>query len=438
MALDPQHFQQWDRHHLAFTHARLRAIAPYGWGLTTLAVDEEALANGTVRLTRCSGVTPDGLVFSIPDTDPPPPPRAVAGHFAPTADRLGVYLAVPGERDGGANFLLPNATTRRETRFVVETATLIDETAGYDEREVEVARPNLMLKFDDEPLESYSTLQVAALARAPSGHYRLDETFVPPSLTIEASRALQAIVQRLLELLTTKSSRLSKRTRHLPRGQAALSAADVMSLSLQQTVNAFIPVLAHHRQSAQAHPEALYVTLAMLAGQLSALPGDADVHPRTLPPYDHDAPTACFAALHHMISLLLEPELEVNYVTIPLVRRDEVSLGDVDDPALFEQAAFYLIASGVASGTERAVAEQLRVAAPATMPGVLQGFVRALPLTWEPRPPTGAPARPELQYYRLERGGRFWDEMRSARSVAIYAPAHLNGLSIELIAVRDR
>ena len=45
MALDPHHFQQWDRYHLALLHARIRSVAPHAWGLTELQVDEEAIAN---------------------------------------------------------------------------------------------------------------------------------------------------------------------------------------------------------------------------------------------------------------------------------------------------------------------------------------------------------------------------------------------------------
>ena len=438
MALDPHHFQQWDRYHLALLNARIRSVAPNAWGLSELEIDEDAIANGTVRVVRCAGTTADGLLFSIPDTDPSPAERRIADLFPATAERLPVYLAVPAERVGGRNFLLPHSATQRETRFVVERIAITDETTGQDEREIEVARPNLMLRFGGESLETFSALRIAEVVRTPAGEFRLDDRFVPPCMSIGASRALQAVTRRILERLVTKSSAIWDRTRNLPRGQAALSAADVVSLWLQQTVNAFIPVLRHHEASGRVHPEALFETLSMLAGQLSALPNDVAPHPRALPGYDHESPAAAFAALDRAISRLLEGEIEANYTDIPLQRRDDLYVAELADGTLLDEATFYLIAGGVAPGGERSVPDQLRVAAPAAMPGVRSTFSRALPLGWEPRPPTGTPDGPDLQYFRLDKANQFWDDIRAERSLAIDVPPRLNGLSMRLIAIRQR
>ena len=438
MALDPHHFQQWDRYHLALLNARVRSVAPNAWGLTELQVDDEAVANGIFRLARCAGTTVDGLLFSIPDTDRPPPERRIADHFAPTAERLAVYLAAPAERPGARNFLLPHASSHREPRFVVESIAVADETTGQDEREIEVARPNLMIKFGSEPLEAYSTLKVAELLRTPAGEFRVDERFVPPCLSIGASHALQAITRRVLERLVTKSLTLWERTRHLPRGQAALSAADVVSLWLQQSVNAFIPVLRQYDAAGKAHPESLYGTLSMLAGQLSALPTGFELHPRTLPTYDHENPTAAFVTLDCAISRMLEGEIEANYTDIPLVRRDDLYVAQLTDGVLLDDAVFYLIAGGVPPGVERTMPDQLRVAAPAAMPGVRSTFSRALPIGWEPRPPTGTPNGPDVQYFRLDKANQFWDDIRAEGSLAIDVPPRLNGLTMRLIAIRQR
>jgi len=314
---------------------------------------------------------------------------------------------------------------------------MADETTGQAPRSIEVARPNLMLKLGTEALQGYSTIKIAQVMRKPTGEFALDERFVPPCLAFGASRSLKSLTRRVHEQLAAKSSSLWNRTRNLPRGQTALSAGDVVSLWLQQTTNAFIPVLSHYQTSGTQHPEALYTTLSMLAGQLSALPGHSE-HPRVLPDYDHESATACFAALDATIGRLLGgPALEVNYQPIPLVRRDDLDVGEIADPALLDEAVFFLIATGVTPGSERALPDQLRVAAPAAMPAIRNGFLRALPMEWEPRPPTGAPAGPELQYFRLGKDGHFWKQIQSDQAVAIHVPAHLKGLSMQLIAVRS-
>jgi type VI secretion system protein ImpJ len=201
-------------------------------------------------------------------------------------------------------------------------------------------------------------------------------------------------------------------------------------------VGGFIPLLRQYDLSQKAHPEALHQTLSMLAGQLSALP-TGELHPKSLPTYDHENATAAFAALDRVIARMLEGEIEANYTDIPLVRRDDLYVAQLADGTLLDEGIFYLIAGGVPQGAERTVPDQIRVAAPAAMPGVRSTFSRALPLGWEPRPPTGTPNGPDLQYFRLDKANQFWDDIRTEGWLAIDVPPRLGGLSMRLIAVRQ-
>jgi predicted component of type VI protein secretion system len=82
------------------------------------------------------------------------------------------------------------------------------------------------------------------------------------------------------------------------------------------------------------------------------------------------------------------------------------------------------------------MSEQLRVAAPGAIRALIDGFLRALPIEWERKPPAGAPAGEHLHYFRLTRDGRLWPDIRASRAVAVHVPAHLGGVSLQLIAVR--
>ena len=135
---------------------------------------------------------------------------------------------------------------------------------------------------------------------------------------------------------------------------------------------------------------------------------------------------------------MLEEEIEANYSDIPLVHHGDLYVARVADAGMLDDAVFYLIAGGVAPGGERTVPDQLRVAAPAAMAGVRSTFSRALPLGWEPRPPTGTPDGPDLHYFRLDKANQFWDDIRTEGSLAIDVPPRLNGLTMRLIAIRQR
>src|SRR5438876_7735907 len=77
MFLTPHLFQQADRYHEQVLDFRLRSQAPFGWGVTELSLDEDAVANGQVTVVRCAGVLPDGLAFQIPEPDRGPGSRSI-------------------------------------------------------------------------------------------------------------------------------------------------------------------------------------------------------------------------------------------------------------------------------------------------------------------------------------------------------------------------
>ena len=87
MHLAQHHFQLQSRYFedsVAFALSQL-FFRPHG--LVGAELDSEALSNGTVSILHARGVMPDGLVFHIPDADPPPAPRAIRELFSPTQDR---------------------------------------------------------------------------------------------------------------------------------------------------------------------------------------------------------------------------------------------------------------------------------------------------------------------------------------------------------------
>jgi len=72
--LQPQHFQQHDRHLETQLEQRTRALRPHGYGFLEIALDESLLELGKLALRSARGVLPDGTPFDCPARDPLPPP----------------------------------------------------------------------------------------------------------------------------------------------------------------------------------------------------------------------------------------------------------------------------------------------------------------------------------------------------------------------------
>jgi len=109
MFLTPHHFQQWDHYTEYSLNARLKSLSSFAWGLTELEIRREGIANGQIKLSRCSGILPDGTLFNIPETEDVPPTRSVEGHFDAAAPSLDVYLGVGLKRPGASNVAMGGA-----------------------------------------------------------------------------------------------------------------------------------------------------------------------------------------------------------------------------------------------------------------------------------------------------------------------------------------
>ena len=72
MFLRPQHFQQ----QALFVDARmgdvLRLMHAHPWGIQAVAIDNDALAAGTLHLNQLQAVFQDGTQFDAPGADPIP------------------------------------------------------------------------------------------------------------------------------------------------------------------------------------------------------------------------------------------------------------------------------------------------------------------------------------------------------------------------------
>src|SRR5437016_14581588 len=103
MLLTPHHFQQWDNYYEELLSSRFASTAPYEWGVLDFQANSEAIADGNFDLIRCRAVMPDGVLISVPETEPAPAAGPVTEHFAPVAATLDVHLAIRVQRYGASH-----------------------------------------------------------------------------------------------------------------------------------------------------------------------------------------------------------------------------------------------------------------------------------------------------------------------------------------------
>ncbi|MCU0647013.1 MAG: type VI secretion system baseplate subunit TssK [Gemmatimonadaceae bacterium] len=429
MHLAQHHFQAQARYaesaiHFAVTSTRVRPD-----GFVALEIDQAALRNGQFALRHARGTMPDGLSFRMPEGDALPDPVPLADRVSPVADAEEVLLAVPRRPFGAAG-------TSGPARYVPTTRAIPDETTGTDPREVTFAAKAFRLVLRHEVDADDVVLPIARVRRDGTGHFALDERFVPPCTQLAASPRLMTLAATVGELLEAKSDALRRGQGHNAAALRDHAANEIASFWLLHTVHAAMGPVGHLARTPDAHPEALFLELSRLAGALCTFALDA--HPRQLPAYDHDALGPAFDALERALRAQLEVVLPTSAVRIPMTRsRPTLHTARVQDDRAFRRARWLLEVSAAIPEGElvRRVPALVKVAPVARIAEVVQQAKSALPLTHLSVPPTAISPRSDAQYFVIEQGGPFWDALAESRDVAAYVPDGVPDASLTLCIV---
>ena len=432
--LNPQHLQSQDRFLEETLQFDLQALEFRPWGFGHLRLDHAALAAGNLVVSEAAGIFPDGLLFDIPESDAAPPAKPLADHFQADVEAVDVYLAIPSYRERGFN--VASARRDAETRYRAEVEMVRDENTGQSEKPIMVARKNLRLAADTENREGSSTLQVARVRKTAAGLFQLDPRFVPPLLDFEASDYLVSIARRLVEILSAKSTELAGARRQKNQTLADFTSADIPRFWLLYTVNGALPVFRHLFETRKGHPESLYAAMLSLAGSLSTF--SVKIHPRDLPPYDHDNLGVCFTDLDEKLRFLLETVVPSNCISLPLKRvQPSIYATSIDNEKYLQQTRMYLAVSADMSQADL-IAKTPQLVKICSVDAVEHLVQRALPgvaLMHVLTPPSAIPIKLNYQYFGLNQSGGSWEAVVRARNLAAYVPGDFPNPQMELVIV---
>ncbi len=438
MFMNPQHFQTQDQYAEDAMQFRFASSHFANWGVTSLEIDAEALANGLCRVVSARGIMPDGLAFDMPAVDSLPASREVAEHFASHEKGMGVFLAIPEQRLDAANVTMPApgaSTTPPSTRYVAETSMIADQNQGTEKKAVQLARRNYRLLFEPEYRDGFSCLRIARIVRNAAGAYILDPSFIAPCLDIAHSTYLMGVLRRQIEILATKSATLSEPRRHGGKKRADFPASEVANFWLLHTVNSYLPELRHIWKVRHGHPEAAFVSMLRLAGALSTF--SLEGGPDDLPQYDHDQLGPCFTELDARIRDLMETVIPSKFFTIPLILGEgSIWRGTVTDERYFRDSQFFLAVSadvGIGEIIQK-VPRLVKLAAADDIDRLIGKALQGVELTHAPSPPS-IPVRLDNQYFSLSQVGELWKQIVYSRNLAVFAPSEIKNARMELIVV---
>ena len=154
-----------------------------------------------------------------------------------------------------------------------------------------------------------------------------------------------------MEILTARSERDLRLRRQKNQSLADFTAADIANFWLLYTVNTAFPLFRHMFETRGGHPEELFAAMLSLAGSLTTF--SSQVHPRDLPPYDHDNLGGCFSELDEKLRLLLDTVVASNVVSLPLkLLKPSIYATALDNDKYLVNTKMYLAISAETSQAE--------------------------------------------------------------------------------------
>jgi type VI secretion system protein ImpJ len=437
MFLTPNQFQQWDRVSDWSLRFCLSVAEPLAAGFVRLEIDQTVLGQGLIALTAAAGILGDGTPFAFPEADAAPPSRAFAERFGAGRDRLVVRVALPAVRTGAPTMPDPDRPAPEPLRFRRQEVAIKDAVQGGAERDISVAVKELRLIFDDEPRDGLVTLPVCVLVRTSSGTVVCEESFVPPCTAIGASSTLLALLKRTYDIACARMQELSGIRRNRGQGLVEFSASETGSLLQLFALNSAIPSLAHLLAHPASHPRLLYLELARLAGQLSTVAAIGSA--KDVPPYQHLDLTTTFVALEARLRDLLQTQVVLRYVPLPMARgAGGIHVARLPEAVL--EGHRFIIALQTSAAQDKVAAQtssKAKCASQGRVPQLIAQSIKGLSLAYLPVPPSEVPPQAGTSYFEVARAGDEWPAVLETRTFAVHLPPDYTELRIELMAVKE-
>jgi type VI secretion system protein ImpJ len=390
---------------------------PYNWGLRSVELDHDAIANGTLALRSCEARFRDGTKLTIPSdvaVEPIPLRGALRGGAPVTA-----FLAVPTWQSGRAN--VAGAPPGDGPRYWIDTQECPDENTG-GEGAIQIRRVRARLLLSDRDAAGYEVLPLARITPSSQAEAspQLDRRYVPPLLALNAWPPLWQDVQSLSHQLGATIDLLTEQVKDRGITFDSQVPGDAERMLKLMTLNGASTVLGAAVSLRGLPPPSVYLELCRLVGQL-ALFGD-ERRPPPLPPYDHEDLGGCFAAVIERVRSglgAIGPRAFEKRYFERVGDRLQVGL----DPAwLAGPRSLYLGVETDASDREcQQLLEslELKVAGGSQVEQIFLRRLRGLALTPVARPPRALPAGPGIVYFQVEHDQVFWRDVVASCTLGI-------------------
>jgi len=424
MFLRPQHFQAAQRHTHHVMSVSSKFDVHYNWGLRSIDIDADALANFRFVARSLEARFRDGTIVCLPG-DGVLPALDLKNAFG-RENALTIYLAIPVLQLNRANVGTTSAAQSNGHRFSLDVKELEDENTGANPLPVQLRLPNVKLLTSADDHAGYEVLPIARIRRSDMAEAvpELDTSYIPPVLACDAwkpleQQVLQPIYDRIGKKLELLSGQIVSRNITFDSG----GQGDRLLLEQLRSMNEAYAPLGTLLFAQGVHPFDAYLELCRIVGNLAIF--SAQRRAGELPRYEHDDLATCFYRVKQQIDALLDIVVEPEYKERPFIGaglRMQVAL----ESAWLEAGRQLYV--GVQGGFPPEELERLltsgldmKIGSSDRVDEIFRLGQAGLKFTYASHPPRSLPARPGLAYFRIDRQSQAdeWDAVERSLSLAI-------------------
>lgn len=424
MLVLPHHFQAAEQHHREWVSTLTDWLAPYAYGIAEIDLQEEALANFEVRISRLRARLKDGTLVCVPENA-----RLDTIDLKPAFENhaeIYLHLAVPQIVPGKANATRNGQVEGK--RILVDSEEWEDRNDGGNPRTIETQRLNaqlLPLPTLEAP-KGWESVPIAKLQRSERENAvpKLSSDYVPPLLNCGCWNGL---TNDILLSITAQLGAFIKAQADYLRTHGGWSEANQpqirRAINKLQAVNTAYPYLVQLVEARGITPFHMYSECCRLLGQLSLFRDDWQ--PPELPLYDHDDLGRIFRAVQLELNAVLRgegPSQQVQrFPFIGVQEWLEVAL----DPNWFGGKQKFFV--GVQSNLPPERLELLfserwldwKLGSTRTILQIYRNAEAGLRLTRVPGVHPSLPALQGVTYFEIDPTGPYWEQVQETRTLAM-------------------
>ncbi|MFZ3288370.1 MAG: type VI secretion system baseplate subunit TssK [Telluria sp.] len=430
LTLGPQQFQQQDRYHEMRLHRVASALNAHLWGVRSVQWNVDALADNRLVADNMSLIFQDGDLYEAPAADSLPAPVDLGG--LPLSEQAFTFnAALPALKAHGGNL----AADARYAQTEADTLDLFTEGVSI---EVAFLKKSVCLLSHLESHDAYVSFPVIRVRRMARGGFEIDPGFMPPSVSIGAVDGLQLMLDSLIGKLNAKIESLYSLHRQSNKSTFEVHSGDISSFWMLNTISTASASLLHFARSRTQHPEVLFEKLMTLAGGLMTFSNKYAMV--DLPAYSHAEPGPAFASLDAIIRDLVDIVISSKYFTVPLIMDEQRTThyrGALDPAKVDRQTELCLAVNADMPALElvAAVPRLFKVGSPDNIERIVVSALPGAELVHMAQVPSAVPVRPNTYYFSIENKGVLYESILKSQAIAIYVPAGMKALKLELLAI---